>query len=129
MQVHGSSSLEKTIEALRFGRDEICRVGGVMKFPVNRELLSSVKGAHGRYVADLEAEGELREKKEREKKKTEKEKEDNTEKNESLAKLEMELSKHQTNLQVAEESIKIGNQKLQEAFSEKPLSREKIQSA
>ena len=25
-----------------------------MKFPVNRELLSSVKGAHGRYVADLE---------------------------------------------------------------------------
>ena len=39
-----------------------------MKFPVNRELLSSVKGAHGRYVADLETEGELREKKEREKK-------------------------------------------------------------
>ena len=100
-----------------------------MKFPVNRELLSSVKGAHGRYVADLEAEGELREKKEREKKKTKKEKEENTEKNESLAQLEMELSKHQTNLQVAEESIKIGNQKLQEAFSEKPLSREKIQSA
>ena len=39
-----------------------------MKFPVNRELLSSVKGAHVRYVADLETEGELREKKEREKK-------------------------------------------------------------
>ena len=39
-----------------------------MKFPVNRELFSSVKGAHGRYVADLEAERELREKKEREKK-------------------------------------------------------------
>ena len=37
----------------------------------------------------------------------------------------MELSKHQTNLQVTEESIKIGNEKLQEAFSEKPLSRKK----
>ena len=68
LQLHGSSSLEKTIQALRFERDEICRVGGVMKFPVNRELLSSVKGAHGRYVADLKTEGELREKKEREKK-------------------------------------------------------------
>ena len=39
-----------------------------MKFPINRELLSSVKGAYERYVADLEAERELREKKEREKK-------------------------------------------------------------
>ena len=38
----------------------------------------------------------------------------------------MELSKHQANLKVAEESIKIGNQKLQEALSEKSLSREKI---
>ena len=99
-----------------------------MKFPINRELLS-VKGAYRRYVADLEAERELREKKEREKKKTEKEKEENAEKNESLAKLEMELNKHQTNLKVAEESIKIGNQKLQETLSEKSLSREKSQSA
>ena len=99
-----------------------------MKFPINRELLSTVKGAHGRYVADLEAERELREKEEREKKKAEKEKEENAEKNESLAKLEMELNKHQTNLKVAEESIKIGNEKLQEVLSEKSLSREKIQS-
>ena len=58
LQVLGFSTTEKTIEALRFERDEICRVGGVMKFPVNRKLLSSVKGAHGRYVGDLEAERE-----------------------------------------------------------------------
>ena len=63
-----------------------------MKFPVDRELLSSVKGAHGRCVADLEAERELREKEEREKNKAEKEKEENVGKNESLAKLEMELN-------------------------------------
>ena len=88
-----------------------------MKFPINRELLSSVKGAHGRYLADFEAETGLREKEEREKKEAEKEKEENVEKNESLAKLEMELNKQQTNLKVAEGSIKIGNQKLQEALS------------
>ena len=41
----------------------------------------------------------------------------------------MELNKQQTNLKVAEGSIKIRNQKLQEVLSEKYLSREKIQSA
>ena len=45
-----------------------------MKFPINRELLSSVKGAHGRYVADFEAEIGLREKEEREKRKLRKRK-------------------------------------------------------
>ena len=41
----------------------------------------------------------------------------------------MELNKQQTNLKVAEESIKMGNQKLQEALPEKSLSTEKIQSS
>ena len=41
----------------------------------------------------------------------------------------MELNKHQANLKVTEESTKIGNQKVQEALSEKSLSREKTQSA
>ena len=68
LQVHGSSTSEKTIEAFRFVKDEVCRVGGIMKFPINRELLSSVKGAHGRYVADLEAERELSENEEHGKK-------------------------------------------------------------
>ena len=100
-----------------------------MKFPINRELLSSVKGANGRYVVDVEPERKLREKDEREKKKAGKEKEENSEKNDSLAKLEKELNQHETNLKVAEESIKVGNQKLQEALSEKSVSRAKIQSA
>ena len=67
LQVHGSTS-EKKIKAIRFVKYEICRVGSVMKFPINRELLSSVKGAHGRYVADLEAERELSENEEHGKK-------------------------------------------------------------
>ena len=68
LQVHGSSTSEKTIKAFRFVKDEICCVGIVMKFSINRELLSSVKGAHGRYVADLEAERELSENEEHGKK-------------------------------------------------------------
>ena len=99
LQVHGSSTSEETIEALRFVKEEICCVGGVMKFPINRELPSSVKGAHGKYVADLEAKRTQRKGRTR-KKKVEKEKEENAELNESLAKLEMELNKYQTNLKV-----------------------------
>ena len=76
LQVHGFSTLEKTTEALKFVEDEICRVGGIMKFQINTELLSSAKDAHGWYVADLEAERELREKEEHEKKKAQTEKED-----------------------------------------------------
>ena len=56
LQVHGSSTSEKALKALRFGKDEIYCVVDVMKFPINRELFSSVKGAHGRYAADLEVE-------------------------------------------------------------------------
>ena len=84
LQVHGFATSEKAIEALRFVKDKNCRVGGVMKFPINRELLSFVKRAHGRYVAYLEVERELREKEEREKKKADKEKEENAEKNKIL---------------------------------------------
>ena len=46
-----------------------------------------------------------------------------------MSKVEIELSNHYTNLRVAEERIKMGNQKLQGALPEKSLSREKIRSS
>ena len=61
-------------------------------------------------------ERELREKEEHEKKKAETEKEEKAEKHGSLAKLEIELNKH--NLKVEEERIKMANSKFQEALSE-----------
>ena len=63
-------SQKKTIEALT-----VCKRWNLScwRCYLNREylgeLLSSVKGAHGRYVANLEVDRELREKEEREKKK------------------------------------------------------------
>ena len=54
LEVHGSSSSEKTLESLRFVKDEACRVAGVTNFPISRELISSVKIAHSKYVAHLE---------------------------------------------------------------------------
>ena len=35
-------------------KDEACRIAGVTNFPISRELISSVKIAHSKYVAHLE---------------------------------------------------------------------------
>ena len=43
-------------------KDEVCRVDGVINFPIFRELFSSVKNAHGKYVADLEMQKEIQSK-------------------------------------------------------------------
>ena len=46
-----------------------------------------------------------------------------------LEELDMQLSLHETNLQVAEEAIAEGNIKLKEALKDKKLSREKSQKS
>ena len=60
---------EKTLKSFRLVRDKICSVRGVLKFPVSRVFISSVKDGHAKYVPDLDAE-----KKHENKEKTEKEK-------------------------------------------------------
>ena len=54
LEVHGNSTSEKTLESLRFVKDDVCRVGEVANFPISGKLISSVKNAHSKYVADLE---------------------------------------------------------------------------
>ena len=79
---------------------------------LSRDLIFSVNVAHAKYVE------EEREKKE----KNGERKEIQTHK---LEELDMQLSLHETNLQVAEEAIAEGNIKLKEALKDKKLSREK----
>ena len=43
-----------TISALRFVKDELNRVGGVLNFPIIQNLITQVKGARVKYMADLE---------------------------------------------------------------------------
>ena len=53
-------------------KDEICRVVGVLKFLVSRDLISSVKDVHAKYITDPDAEQE----RDKNEKKMEKEKKD-----------------------------------------------------
>lgn len=50
LDVHCHSTSEITLEYLRLVKDKTCHVGGVVKFSVSRDLISSVKGP--KYVAD-----------------------------------------------------------------------------
>ena len=42
LDLHGYSTYEETIIALRMVKDELLRVDGGLKFPITRELLESV---------------------------------------------------------------------------------------
>jgi hypothetical protein len=56
LEIHGYSTYEDTLIALRLVKDELLRVGDETKFPVTRELLSEVKVSYSRYEADREVE-------------------------------------------------------------------------
>ena len=62
LEVHGSSTSEKTLESLHFVKNEVCCFGGVKIVQISWELISSVKNAHSKYVADQEMQKELQSK-------------------------------------------------------------------
>ena len=52
LAVHGYSTYEDTIIALVIVKDELLRVGGVLEFPITRELLGSVSASWSKYEAN-----------------------------------------------------------------------------
>lgn len=49
---------QKKPKSIRLVRDKICCFEGVLKFPVRKDLISSVKCVHAKYVADIKKECE-----------------------------------------------------------------------
>ena len=54
LDAHGYCMQENTIEALHLVKDGLLRIGGAMKFSITTDLILEVKGAYGKYIADLE---------------------------------------------------------------------------
>ena len=44
---------ESTIEALHLVKEEMLRIGGVMKFNITTDLILEVNRAYGKHIADL----------------------------------------------------------------------------
>ena len=61
LPIHGNSTDEKTIVALRLVKDFICSEGGFSNIIITREILQSVKSSHSRYQVYLEVQRKLNE--------------------------------------------------------------------
>ena len=54
--------MEAQLHRKLYDEDEVCCVVWVTNFPISRELISSVKIVHSKYVADLEMQKEIQSK-------------------------------------------------------------------
>ena len=131
LERHGNSCNEDTIVALRAVKDELCRVGGVLKFPFTKGLRSFVvDNARTRYFAD----GEERKRIMKEEEKRQREEENMLSAQEKKNKAEFEeidlqLERLNSQLQAANEIIEEGHSKLEEELKSKCLDRNKLQAA
>ena len=128
LSIHGTSTSNETIVALRLEKDHLILIGGYMKFLINRNLVLSVKTARQKYQ-DLEAKTLLREKESERIKLADEMRENNKLLEEKLSNAEAEIKIKKVVISVAEESIQEGNKKLQKQLKQSKISRNEIQKA
>ena len=128
LSIHGTSTSNETIVALRLEKDHLILIGGYMKFLINRNLVLSVKTARQKYQ-DLEAKRLLREKESERIKLADEMRENNKLLEEKLSNAEAEIKIKKVFISVAEESIQEGNKKLQKQLKQSKISRNEIQKA
>ena len=128
LSIHGTSTSNETIVALRLEKDHLILIGGYMKFLINRNLVLSVKTARQKYQ-DLEAKRLLREKESERIKLADEMKENNKLLEEKLSNAEAEIKIKKVVISVVEESIQEGNKKLQKQLKQSKISRNEIQKA
>ena len=128
LSIHGTSTSNETIVALRLEKDHLILIGGYMKFLINRNLVLSAKTARQKYQ-DLEAKRLLREKESERIKLADEMKENNKLLEEKLSNAEAEIKIKKVVISVAEESIQEGNKKLQKQLKQSKISRNEIQKA
>ena len=126
IDMHGLSAREETIESLRIIKDELFRVGAVLKFSTNKALIDSVKDSHSKYNADLEMKKSIKEKEAAQLSKNGKK---IMKEVKQIDEVEKQISQVERSLFITEQNVVEGNSKLQEVLSEKSLSRDKIQKA
>ena len=118
-----------TISALRFVKDELNRVGGVLNFPIIQNLITQVKGARAKYMADLEEKNRLRQEVEKRIKESQAAISKAQIAKTECEKIDSEIKKCEVNLKVANKIVEDGNKQLQDVLSKSKLDRNKIQQA
>lgn len=54
LDAHGYRKQESTVKALLLVKDELQRIGGVMKLNITADIILEVEKPYGKYIADLE---------------------------------------------------------------------------
>ena len=117
--VHGYSTYEDTIIALRMVKDELLRVGGVLEFPMTHELLDSVSVSWSKYEADRLArlQAENAERKKREEMKEENERRIVAEK--QVAEIDDKIVQCKSNIYVANDLVNMAQVNIKQLVEEK----------
>ena len=125
LDIHGNSTKNYTIVALRMVKDQISSVEGIMNVSIYKQLLSSVQSARQRYHCDIEAK---RKQGDMEKWKVNKEKKA-ANLNEKVILINAEIKVKKSGLAVADDCISKGNQKLKNELTSSKRSNKKLQQA
>ena len=129
LPVHGTSTSNDAITALRLVRDHLIKIGGYMKLSINTNLILSTKIAGQKYRQNLEAKKLFREKEVLHLKLAEEMRENNESVREKPSKIESDSKIKKSGISVVKESIQEGNEKLQSQLKQSKFSRNEIQRA
>lgn len=111
LNIHGSSTDQKTIEALRLVKDYINLNGGVSNIKISKDLIKRCSMARQRYEEDLKAQRSLKKSMEE----AEKEKKDEEE---SKQRRKLEEAELKSDLESTNKKLKISNELLKDGESE-----------
>ena len=119
LAVYGYSTYEDTIIALCMVKDELLRFGGVLEFPITRELLDSVSASWSKYDADCLArpQAENAERKKREQMKEENERRIVAEK--QVAEIDDKIVQCKSNIYVANDLVNMAQVNIKQLVEEK----------
>ena len=123
LEAHGYGIYEKTIVALRTVKDEINRVGSVIKFEIDKELIKEVKLSYIKYEADRKERKALIEAQEGERKNRVEDLIKQVETDKSKELIDTEIVKSKYSLKVADDIIKDAEENLQNALSKNVRSQ------
>ena len=129
LNVHGTSTSQKTIEAIRLVKDFIIMHGGVSKIDINKTLIKKCSEARKLWEEDLKASREAKEKEEKAKKELSEKQAADKEKKSKEKQIKDDIKKVECSLKISDDLLSDGQKDLEELTKSSSVDRVKLLSA
>ena len=129
LNIHGSSTSQKTIEALRLVKDYIILNGGVNNMEVSKAMIKKCSEARQRYEEDLKAMREVKQKEEQIQKEICEKQAASKEKKRQESQIKDDLQKVESSLKISDDLLQDGQKELDELTKSSNVDRVKLMSA